>query len=73
MKKCQKEKKLKDYSIKTRIIIKEWRERIKTGAYYNQPFVFYSFEIKQSNGWSIASGGFKSKRELFRAMEKAFT
>ena len=64
-------KKLKDYSIKTRILIEEIRERFKEGNSVKQPFKCYSFEIVFPT-YKTSSGGFKTKKSLFKAMEKEF-
>lgn len=65
------EKKLKDYCIKTKIIIKEWRERYRRGNSTRQPFLCYSYEIYTPTCIK-SSGGFKTKKELFKAIEKEF-
>jgi len=57
--------KLKDYCIKTKILIKEWREKYKNGCVYEQPFKCYSADIQHSTE-GIASGGFKNKKELLK-------
>lgn len=58
-------KKLKDYSIKIKIIIEEWHKRIKDGSVYDQPFKCYSANIEHST-YSHSAGGFKNKKELLK-------
>ena len=63
-------KKLKDYSIKTKIILQEHRERYTDGkGLYEQPFKFYSFEISNSSGRTMC-GGIKTKRQLIKDLAR---
>ena len=64
-------KKLKDYSIKTKITIEEHRERYKDDGGYTQPFKSYSYIIDYGS-WRKMSGGFKTKEELFKSIEEEF-
>lgn len=62
-------RKLKDYSIDTKIIIKEWRERYKEGDSYEQPFKCFSIDISDGHGKTMI-GGLKNKKELIKALTK---
>ena len=62
-------KKLKGYSIKTKIIIEEHREKYKEGDGYYQPLECYSYSI--DDGYCKKSqGGFKTKKQLIKAVVK---
>lgn len=68
----QKLKQLKDYSINTKIIIREHRERYTDRkGMYKQPFVYYSYQIFLPTVIK-SSGGFKNTKELFKSIEREF-
>jgi len=64
-----KEKQLKDYSIKTKVIIEEIRERYKKGNVVEQPFKMYCVTITNDSGMTMM-GNIKNKRELFKKLKE---
>lgn len=62
-----KEIRLKDYTINTKIIIKEHRAKYKKGSCYRQPLICYSFEIRNYEGVTYC-GGFKTMKKLLKSM-----
>lgn len=61
-------KELKDYSIKTRITIKETRKKFSNGrGSFIQPFECYSYKIDYGNN-EVGCGGFKNKKELIKSL-----
>jgi len=62
-------KRLKNYSIKTKIIIEEVRAKYKKGNFYRQPTIYYNYRI-ESPGLKICRGGFKNEKELFKSLQE---
>jgi len=64
------ERKLKDYTIKTKIELGEVRHRIKKGCVYEQPLAYYYLKISRGYGWMTQIGGLKSMKEVIKALKK---
>ena len=63
-------KRLKDYSIKTKIIIEEHRAKYTNGkGSYEQPFICYSYIIDYGYR-KIMCGGIKTKEDLINSLAK---